>query len=237
VLGALLPSLRDDSWFFDTELLLVAEHNGLRIHEVPVDWIEDVDTRVNVRSTVLDDLRGLYRVARSKADGTARVAGLPRRREVGPTHPDAVLARPGAADALGAGRGTGWQLLCFAFIGVVSTVATVGLYALLREVMPPLAANLFALVATTLLNTEANRRLTFLGARGSTGRVHAQGLLVFALYYGLTSSVLLLLGALVPNAGRMLEIAVLVAASALGTAGRFAMLRTWVFGGSRRPRE
>lgn len=236
VLGALLPSLRDDSWFFDTELLLVAEHNGLRIHEVPVDWIEDVDTRVNVTSTVLDDLRGLYRVARAKADGTARVAGLPRRREVGPTHPDAVLARPGGADA-GARRGTGWQLLCFALIGVVSTVATVGLYALLREVMPPLAANLFALVATTVLNTEANRRLTFLGARGSTGRVHAQGFLVFALYYALTSGALLLLGALEPNAGRMLEIAVLVAASALGTAGRFAMLRTWVFGGGRRPRE
>ncbi|MFD4603769.1 dolichyl-phosphate beta-glucosyltransferase, partial [Streptomyces sp. NPDC058464] len=56
VLGPLLEVTQDDAWFFDTELLLLAEHNGLRIHEVPVDWVEDIDTRVDVVGTASDDL-------------------------------------------------------------------------------------------------------------------------------------------------------------------------------------
>ncbi len=43
-------AIEDDGWFFDTELLLLAERNGLRIHEVPVDWIDDPDSRVNIRA-------------------------------------------------------------------------------------------------------------------------------------------------------------------------------------------
>jgi putative flippase GtrA len=221
VARALLPHVRDDGWFFDTELLLLAEHNGLRIHEVPVDWMEDVDSRVDVVGTAMDDIKGLYRVAKAKADHSAEVAELPRRPEVAPTHPDAVLA--GSSDT------SRWQLLSFAAIGLVSTALTAGLYALLRGVLPPLSANLVALIAMTLLNTEANRRLTFTGSSATTGRVHAQGLVVFGLYYGFTSSALLLLDALVPGAGRGLEVAVLVAASAVGTLGRFAILRRWVF--------
>jgi glycosyltransferase involved in cell wall biosynthesis len=58
----LLPEVEDDEWFFDTELLLAAEERGYRISEVPVDWIEDLDTRVNVASTALEDVKGLLRV-------------------------------------------------------------------------------------------------------------------------------------------------------------------------------
>ncbi len=61
----LVPLVADDGWFFDTELLLLAERNGLRIHEVPVDWIEDLDSRVDLPSTIAGDLRGLWRVRRS----------------------------------------------------------------------------------------------------------------------------------------------------------------------------
>jgi glycosyltransferase involved in cell wall biosynthesis len=61
----LLPLVEDEGWFFDTELLLLAERNGLRIHEVPVDWVEDLDSRVDIVSTVAGDLRGLARVRRS----------------------------------------------------------------------------------------------------------------------------------------------------------------------------
>jgi len=61
----LVPLVRDDDWFFDTELLLLAERNDLRIHEVPVDWIEDLDSRVDLPATIAGDLRGLWRVRRA----------------------------------------------------------------------------------------------------------------------------------------------------------------------------
>ena len=58
----LLPQVEDGEWFFDTEMLLLAEERGLRISEVPVDWIEDLDSRVDVLSTALKDVNGLLRV-------------------------------------------------------------------------------------------------------------------------------------------------------------------------------
>ncbi len=58
VIRPLLAHVHDDGWFFDTELLLLAEHNGLRVHEVPVDWVEDTDSRVRIWSTVVGDVRG-----------------------------------------------------------------------------------------------------------------------------------------------------------------------------------
>ncbi|NYI97113.1 putative flippase GtrA [Streptomonospora nanhaiensis] len=221
VVRPLLTHVQDDAWFFDTELLLLAEYNGLRVHEVPVDWIEDVDTRVDVVRTALDDLAGLARVARAKATGAARVAGLPRRPAPRPAHPRAVLAPPRG--------GLPWQLASFAVIGAVSTGATAVLYAVLRAWLPPLVANLAALVATTLWNTEANRRHTFSRPGGARGRAHVRGLAVFALYYALTSGALLALHALAPDPARWLEVGVLVVSSAAGTALRFVLLRSWVF--------
>jgi glycosyltransferase involved in cell wall biosynthesis len=81
VARALLPLIEDNAWFFDTELLALAEHNGLRIHEVPVDWVDDADTRVDVRSTAAEDLRGIWRVLRRFANGEGVVSdgSLPRR--------------------------------------------------------------------------------------------------------------------------------------------------------------
>ena len=58
----LLPEVRDDGWFFDTELLVCAQRRGLRIHEVPVDWIDDPDSRVRIVRTAVDDLRGVARL-------------------------------------------------------------------------------------------------------------------------------------------------------------------------------
>jgi putative flippase GtrA len=59
----LLHEVRDDGWFFDTELLVLAQRRGLRIHEVPVDWIDDPDSRVDIVRTAIDDLRGVARLA------------------------------------------------------------------------------------------------------------------------------------------------------------------------------
>jgi glycosyltransferase involved in cell wall biosynthesis len=63
VVRDLLPAVRDQGWFFDTELLVLAERRGLRVHEVPVDWVEDPDSRVDIVSTAAGDLRGVARLA------------------------------------------------------------------------------------------------------------------------------------------------------------------------------
>lgn len=61
---ALVPLVHDNKWFFDSELLWVAQRNGFRLREVPVRWIEDPDTRVNIVQTALEDLRGIWRLRR-----------------------------------------------------------------------------------------------------------------------------------------------------------------------------
>lgn len=58
----LLPQVRDEAWFFDTELLILAQRAGLRIYEVPVDWVDDPDSRVDVVHTAIEDLRGVARL-------------------------------------------------------------------------------------------------------------------------------------------------------------------------------
>jgi hypothetical protein len=67
--GGLLDEIRDDAWFFDTELLVLAQRRGLRIHEVPVDWVEDPDSRVHIVSTAVDDLRGVGRLMAGGSGG------------------------------------------------------------------------------------------------------------------------------------------------------------------------
>ncbi len=78
VAGELLPLVRDEEWFFDTELLTLAQRRGLRIHEVAVDWVEDPDSRVRIVPTALADLRGVLRmlVAR-EPEPSAPPAALP----------------------------------------------------------------------------------------------------------------------------------------------------------------
>mgnify|MGYP001687165546 FL=1 len=62
VAAKLLPKIKDNEWFFDTELLIKTERAGVPIHEQPVTWIEDTDSRVKIVKTAVDDLKGLYRV-------------------------------------------------------------------------------------------------------------------------------------------------------------------------------
>ena len=57
-----LPKIKDNEWFFDTELLIKTERAGVPIHEKPVTWIEDTDSRVKIVKTAVDDLKGLHRV-------------------------------------------------------------------------------------------------------------------------------------------------------------------------------
>ncbi len=62
VAAKFLPKIKDNEWFFDTELLIKTERASVPIHEQPVTWIEDTDSRVKIVKTAVDDLKGLYRV-------------------------------------------------------------------------------------------------------------------------------------------------------------------------------
>src|SRR3954464_6561268 len=62
VLDGLIGDVVDQGWFFDTELLVLAQRRGLRIHEVPVDWVDDPDSRVKIVRTAVDDLKGVARL-------------------------------------------------------------------------------------------------------------------------------------------------------------------------------
>ena len=64
VARALLPVVEDTGFFFDSELLIIAQYNGYRLLEVPVKWTDDPDSRVNVWRTAIADLKGLWRLRR-----------------------------------------------------------------------------------------------------------------------------------------------------------------------------
>ena len=213
----LLPLVEDEAWFFDTELLVLAERAGLRIHEVPVDWIDDPDSRVHIASTALADLRGVTRIG----------VGLLRGR-IPLSQVRTQLGRPPLSPGLVT------QLIRFGGIGALSTLAYVLLYAALRGSTGAQLANLLALLVTAVANTAANRRLTF-GVRGSDGaaRHQGQGLVVFAIGLGLTSGSLALLHLAVLAPPTAVEIAVLVVANLVATVVRFVLLRHWVFGSGR----
>jgi len=215
----LLPMVEDTQWFFDTELLVLAERSGLRIHEVPVDWVDDPDSRVDIVSTAVADLKGIARLGRALATGRLPLRAL---RETA----DAEASVRAPADIVS-------QLVRFAVIGVASTVAYLLLYLLLGGALSAQWANALALVTTAVLNTAANRRLTF-GVSGRAGRRRhqAQGLVVFGIGLALTSGSLALLQGLAPNAGRLFEVTVLVAANVAATLVRFLLFRSWMF---RRP--
>ena len=61
---SLLPLVDNQEWFFDTEFLVMAQRAGLRIYEVPVDWTDDPDSRVDLVATAIEDLRGVWRLSR-----------------------------------------------------------------------------------------------------------------------------------------------------------------------------
>ena len=164
---------RTPGWFFDTELLVLAERTGLRIHEVPVDWVDDPDSRVDIVATALADLRGIARLARDLATGRLPVAELRAAvraaRAAGASFAGQAAAvrrgrrrqhrrvprsvRAAAARAAGRRRPTPWR--CWS---------------------PPLA------------NTAANRRFTFeVAGRGGAVRHHLHGLALFAAGLALSS--------------------------------------------------
>jgi glycosyltransferase involved in cell wall biosynthesis len=77
VIQGLLGDVEDEAWFFDTELLYLAQRRKLAIHEVPVKWVDDPDSRVDIIATVLEDLRGILRLRRAERRCDDRPAAQP----------------------------------------------------------------------------------------------------------------------------------------------------------------
>jgi putative flippase GtrA len=213
----LLPLVEDNGWFFDTELLIIAERSGLRIHEIPVDWVDDPDSSVDIRQTALDDLRGLVRVAGSLLKGSIPV--------------QAIYAELGRRPIIPPGRPSFFgQVLRFGLVGAASTIAFALLYLILQAPFGAQQANFVALLLTAVGNTAANRRFTF----GISGPVRLftqqfQGLMVFLLAWTITSSSLGVLHAVNADAPPSHELLVLTGANILATLLRFVLLRLWVF--------
>lgn len=208
----LLPLVEDNNWFFDTEMLVLAQRAGLRTHEVPVDWTDDPNTTVDIVATAMEDLRGVARLMKGMGTGAIPLA---RVRE--------QLHRSPAANGTNPLFG---QMVRFAAVGAASTGAYFGLYLLLRMGMGAQASNLLANLLTAVANTEVNRRLTF-GVSGRAGRLrdHVGGLAAFGVATGLTAASLALLHLAGTPGGRPAEVLVLAVASAVATAFRFVVLR------------
>lgn len=216
----LLPMVEDSGWFFDTELLVLAERAGLRIHEVPVDWVDDPDSTVHIVRTATDDLKGVWRVGRALTTGS-----LPLDRLARPFGDD-----PRDRELSGVPGGLARQLVGFCVVGVLSTLFYLALYSAFRLGAGPQLANAAALLVSAVANTAANRRLTF-GVRGRDRAVRhqAQGLVVLAIGLALTSGSLAALGAATGDPAHSTELAVLVVANLAATVLRFLLFRLWVF--------
>ncbi|MFF2314694.1 glycosyltransferase [Arthrobacter sp. NPDC058097] len=228
----ILPHTVDTAWFFDTELLVLAERCGLRVHEVPVDWTDDPNSSVDIVQTALADMRGMARLSKDMVTGRIPVAQLRAALARGP------LPAASRSQEQSPGGSLFGQLVRFGTIGVASTLAYLVLFYLCRNLVDPQLANLLALLSTAVANTAANRRFTF-GIAGTTGvaRHHFEGLLVFGIGLALTSGALALVhsgalpGGTTPD--RWLELATVTGSNLAATAVKFLLFRLWVF--RRRP--
>ena len=216
VAAQVLPLIEDDEWFFDTELLVVAERAGLRIHEVPVDWVDDPDSKVDIVRTAAADLHGMGRLGWALLNGRVPLADVAQ-----------ALGRTSASSA---GGRLSAQMVVFALVGILSTVAYGVLYLTLRGQLGAQEANAVALAATAIANTAANRRFTF-GFRGPEGAVRhqLQGLLVFACGLGVTSGALWAMRAVGGDGHPLVEVVLLTGANLFVTGMRFVLMRVWIF--------
>ena len=262
VAAELLPLVEDNEWFFDTELLVTAQRIGLRIHEVPVDWVDDTDSRVDVVHTALGDLKGVARMlgpsSRQRAvlrPARPALAALP----VGDRLSDPATGEPAGSapeHADGPAR-TRWaplslasdpaprlvtdsaghpvqqvfadELLRFAGVGALSTVAYAGLFAALEAPLGCYLANTVAIGVCSLGNTAAHRGMAGtarLGLDRQRRLLTAGALLGVSL--GVSNAALAATRAVgLRSLGP--ELCAVTAANLGAAIIRFGILRTWVF--------
>jgi Glycosyl transferase family 2 len=173
----LLPQVEDNAWFFDTELLVLAERRGMRVHEVAVDWVDDPGSTVDVVRTARDDLKGIARLMRRTALGQPALGqpALDRPALGQPALDQLALDRPGygqlALDRAETGDGphgrpTGrrpvpnasGELVHFAGVSALSTVSFAVLFAVLFGTLGGVGADIVALGLCAVGHIFAGRR-------------------------------------------------------------------------------
>ncbi len=201
----LLPAIVDDGFFFDTELLVLAERNGLRIHEVPVDWSDDPDSRVHVAKTAAADLKGVWRLMHEISSGGRHLGELKARRQ----------------------RDEVAEVARFAGVGLLSTVVYLALFLFLQDQVrfPGYAANIVSLAACSVGNIAAQLRFTF-SEHGSVLR----GALFTAAWMTFFTSVALTLfflamAQLIDPRSPVVEILALLVGNGLAAFVRFVIIR------------
>ena len=229
----LLPLVKDEAWFFDTEMLITAQRAGLRIHEVPVDWVDDIDSRVDVLATAAMDLRGVVRMfgpaARRRAVKHPTGGNNPAIRSTEPpSRPDMDRRGPAKTHA-DTPEVFADELLRFAGVGVISTVAYAALFAVLEPILGGYPASALAVALCSVGNTAAHRGMAGSGHHGLSRR---DRLLVSSALVGVSLAVTT--GALavtraVGLTSLLPELCAMTAANAGAAVIRFGILRTWVF--------
>jgi glycosyltransferase involved in cell wall biosynthesis len=206
----LLPLVRDEAWFFDSELLVLAERAGMRVHEVPVDWVDDPDSRVNVRHAVLVDLMGVLRLRWGFTFG--RIPLPAAEAGTGGTPVDDGMFRGGEAVRFGLSR-------------LAAAVFHVILYLAVRSFAGPQWSNLFSFVTAAVLRTPAGRwsGSPWWGLRHPPRRM---SLVSFGLGLATTAAALAALHVLAPGPSRAAELAVLTGAHGLVTLLDYGLSRT-----------
>jgi putative flippase GtrA len=202
----ILPLVDNDEWFFDTELIVTAERLGVRIAETPVEWTDDPNSSVDVLRTALDDLRGIWRMARRHGRQP-----IPNRRA----------------------QATSDELLSFAGVGVLSTLSYLLLFGATWSLLGPWLANAAALAFCTLVNTALHRSLA---RRSPTDRAGIAGrpsfVTVVAVLYGvslLATTGAIALADVVAGPSLLGDAAAATLACCGAALLRFWLLRCWAF--------
>jgi len=64
VIKNVLPEVKNQNWFFDTELLILAQKNGFKIKYIPINWKDRPKTRVKIMDTIFEDIAGIWNLKR-----------------------------------------------------------------------------------------------------------------------------------------------------------------------------
>jgi putative flippase GtrA len=174
-----------------------------------VDWIDDPDSRVNIINTATEDLKGVWRMARQRSDRSENPPEAAR-------DENAVFEHHR-------------QLARYASVGILSSVAYLAIFFLLRSALGIFAANLVAAAATAIVNTAAHTSFTFKAKHGSRRRqAVAVGAFSFAVGIGFTSATLTV-AYLIGNTSTTAEGVAILAGMIAASCVRFVLLREWAY--------